>query len=514
MAVKGFHSELGAFIAEIGAAKAASDARRRADAVQAEKAASAKRRSKQGVGALGGALLGAVKKAEPLSEAGSIDGETTHPVGDADDGLIKLEEGAHSAENSDAVQEQIPNSVDEAEEGVSVPQEERQLDVGIKNSPVGGDPASETESVNATRDDPGTTHPANVDESPKYASWKLSDLQKAASSKANDILADMSVLLGIDPARRQGPGTAKAAGDVPAAFQTKNQGKKTPMPVTGKAVEGKPVDQGHPDPATIKRALDEAIAGQSQQIILNALAAAEEAGQFITQYGRGLRKQAVEGNPAGAAVPPEEAMPQGGDPSGAAPPGDPSAGGGNIPPEMLQAMMAQGDQGGQPPGGDSGAGSDGGEHAMGGDPAAGGGGGEDEAVDQLVQALEEKGISPEELLAAIQGSMPADGQGDPGAGGMPPGAGPAPPEAGGMPPEAGGAPPGAGGDEPPPDMPPEKAAQYRKAARTMRVDLVKLARAAVVHKHTGRFHYRGAKNASEAQLRDEIKRCVSDMLGR
>ncbi len=104
----------------------------------------------------------------PLSEAGSIGGETSHPVKSVDDRLQKAKEGERSAENSkDVKDDQGPPSVENAGENKSAAERslnllnrlaktagesanppgtaaDDQLQIGTNKQPTGEDPANET----------------------------------------------------------------------------------------------------------------------------------------------------------------------------------------------------------------------------------------------------------------------------------------------------------------------------------------------------------------------------------
>jgi hypothetical protein len=106
---------------------------------------------------------------------------------------------------------------------------------------------------------------------------------------------------------------------------------------------------------------------------------------------------------------------------------------------------------------------------------------QEQALQELAMALQELGISPEELAQMAQ-------QGGPGGGGGALAAGP--------PPDMGGGPGG------PPMPPPEAAAEGAKLASA--VKRFKLA---------GKFRYSEAKTAAQREARDQIKSYIQELVG-
>ena len=157
------------------------------------------------------------KRAEAMSEPGSIGGSTTHPVKDVDDRLFPVREGKFSKEKQkDLKEDQGPASVENAEEAsakeaawrklwrkqaerlVSEPgsasddAEESKLTV----APTGEDPDNETESAKPGKDDPGSDHPARTDndelDGHKYASAPLEKLAEEMKRLGEDICAQIA----------------------------------------------------------------------------------------------------------------------------------------------------------------------------------------------------------------------------------------------------------------------------------------------------------------------------------
>lgn len=118
---------------------------------------------------------------------------------------------------------------------------------------------------------------------------------------------------------------------------------------------------------------------------------------------------------------------------------------------------------------------------------AGGEGGDAGSIDELLAALAEMGVSPDEVMAALSG---AEGGAE---GGMPPGGDVLPPEAMGGDPMA-----GLGGA-------PKMAAADKQT--------LKLMKAAKARARSGKFQISAAKTAGQRQLRNEIKKCIAEIVG-
>ena len=427
-----------------------------------------------------------VKKAAG-TEAGSIGGATTHPVGSVDDQTSKATEGSRSAENTADVKKTIPISVD-ATSGTGPDQEGQQFNVGLKSTETGKDPSNE-DAFKGDKDDPGTSHPAKTDDGEKYGSMSFSQLKKLSEKKANDIMAEIAV--GAKQA---------AARPMPAAPQAKREAPKAAVPAkspettAAKAEQLKAAAAGY---ELASNAVQAASANDAQvktaaaveQTIRDALAAATMTGNYLREYEKQARMRKRAEDDAEAAPPAKDDSD--GD-EGAAPGDAPAdAGGGGAPPGLgldpsMLGDMSGGGGGGGPP------------------PAAGGGGagGSPEAVQQLLMALIEMGVSPDEIMQQLQAAGGAGGGAPPG--GMPPDMG------GGMPPDMGGGmPPDMGGGMPPDTGAPKMA---RARANKMRTDLIQLVKTAKAYQRSGRFQFKAASTPAEMRLRNEIKKCISEIV--
>lgn len=325
----------------------------------------------------------AVKKAAPSGM-----GDTSHPSEDVDDGTCDEQTGARYEENATDVKRDVPGtSVDETDIGSGGTQDDKQFNIGTNQSATGEDSSVEDD-YKPGKDDPGTSHPANADDvGEKYSSMKLDKLLKIAEHKANELLADLANDVDAPAAKP----AIKAA-----------QPKSTPKPTV--ATKPTNVDAGYK--AASQLDMDKFASEMLAQTIKDADLDADLVGSYLHAYYSTKQAEGEDGPPPEEAPPAEEAPPGpaaeesgggGGDvlaalgAGGGAPPMDPSAGGA---PPMDPAA------GGMPPGA---------EGAAGGPPGAGGGVGEEQALQELVMALQELGISPDELAQMAQGAGAAPG---------------------------------------------------------------------------------------------------------
>jgi hypothetical protein len=382
----------------------------------------------------------------PKSEPGSIGGETSHPVKKVDDRLQDVKKGERFTENTaDVNEDQGAAGVQKAPEAtaksaaatifglaskfakkaeggaVSTPGSaaDDHISTTTTVSATGEDPKNETNSAKAGKEDKaqggrgGTTHPASTEndslDGHKYASdTPLEKLAADMEKIGNSLLAGLHSV--YENAGRQAPQATKTA----AAQVGSGNGSSHVALQAGHELAG--LVNGTFD----KRAADAMVHRALTETIKQA---SDDADLFI-EYAHSFFKQA-EGEAE-----------------------DPAAGGGGEDP---MAAMGGGGGGGDPMaamggGGEGGGGGDpgamlgalgGGEGA--GDPMAGGGGGEggDAEAQQLAAVLEQLGVTPEELQAAMEAEAAGGGGGggDPmagGGGGAPPMGGGGAPPMGGM----------------------------------------------------------------------------------
>jgi hypothetical protein len=340
------------------------------------------------------------KRAEAHTEPGSIGGATTHPVKNVDDSTEEATEGSRSAENTaDVKADQGKPSVDSTAEGVADKKavdgksedgsinppgtaSQDQLQIGTKKEPTGEDPSVETSSAKAEKEDAAggrlgdTDHPARTNNSEldgyKYAEMPLEQLAKVAADMGNNLLAALAnsqkqaELVGnqhkldVDKDGKLEKEDFEALGDKKAADLAGQAGWELAGLLSGNFD---------------KRAADSLVQSTLEEIIKTASEDADKVAEFLLSYQSELQKRAGGEMPAGV----DPAAMMGGAPMGEDPMGgeDPMAGGapmGGEDPGMADAMA-----GGEPPMG-------------GGDELA-----------QLAAVLEQLGISPEELEAAMAG---------------------------------------------------------------------------------------------------------------
>lgn len=387
------------------------------------------------------------KEAEAYTEPGSYVSGTTHPVKDVDDGTQKATSGARTTENEKDVKD-APNRgrvVDKAPESASN-QDDYQTDIGITSKETGDDPSSETAHVKDTKQDSGyesdTSHEAKADnkslDGKKYASageefWAFA---KAAEELGKDICATIATR--VQKAAEGGTDSGSHKVDPSAAGSTNShaggvdKGTDKPGRIEAKDEHGnnpsKQAEAAGYDlaglfanlnlPVEEKRAADIAVVEQIAEVLKLAEDRANKAAEFYFARAQATKERAEqlahEQKQAALRTVASRVRKQANmDPAmmaaGGGAPMDPATAGGagggeEIDPAMLEALMGGGAGGGAPGAADPVAGAGGEEAAM------GGGGEEDEAA-MLEAVLQELGISPEELMAAVEG-------GEAGAGGL------------------------------------------------------------------------------------------------
>lgn len=363
----------------------------------------------------------------PSVKAAAEVGKTTHPVAKLDDGSKPVSTGAFAAEQSAGVKKQQNQLLESAGEQTYDADAAAQ-NTNLKATQTGKDPSTERD-FTTKETDPGTTHPARVDKSAnlaKYASASIVELYGASSDLANAILADFGNNQLVSKQAAVVPQPTAAAPAVRSVAQ-KIAAAANGMPVGG--LENDPFAAGYLAAAhagVSKSAADQAVAEYLQKVAADATLDAE----LCINY---FNKAASEMPPAE----PKEESPASPGASNMAESGGSSASEGG---ESKKDEAAEGK-----PDAAAGLAGSGAESGM----------SQDEAMAALDEVLQELGVSPEELVEALQ-AQAAGGAGGP-EGGMPPEAGGMPPE-GGMPPDmgAGGMPPdmGAGGMPPDAGMPP------------------------------------------------------------
>jgi len=361
--------------------------------------------------------------AEAHTEPGSIGGATTHPVKDVDDSTEEASEGSRSAENTaDVKSDQGKPSVDSTSANVAAKKAAAkravdgksedgsvnppgtaagdQLQIGTKKQPTGEDPAVETGSAKAEKEDAAggrlgnTSHPARTNNGEldgyKYASMSIEKLASLTSQLGNSLLAELATVqkraeLTGAQSKLDVNGNGKIEGSDLASLRNGESSDVDDDDADDDDADDDDDEKSATDAASQagwelagllsgqfdKQAADALVTNSLESIIKVAADDADKVAAFLQRYGAELNKQAAGEMPAGI---------------------DPAALAGGGAPDMGAAMGA----GGPPPGGE------------GGEPD----------IEQLLALLEQLGITPEDLEAA----MAAEGGAGGGGGGMPPGA--------------------------------------------------------------------------------------------
>lgn len=400
-----------------------------------------------------------VKRA--ADDPGGRDGPTSHPVANAPDNTKPAPSGARSSENESDVKKMIPASVNAASENTAS-YDKQQLNIGLTQSATGDAPAIE-KNLGTGPSDPGTSSLMTADDGKKYAAVDLkgksfSDLYKMAGDIANRGMAKISVQ-GVRQTEQ--PKTAAAAPS-PGTPPATTEDQRVKMAQAGYEMAGAIAAQ---NPGVTKQAQHDAVRSVLEETVRNAHLAAD----YTINHLRSEREKFA----AAQKKAEDDAKPEESSDKPADTPSDP-------PP---------------PPPADAG---------VGGPPAEGAGGSpETDPIQQLIMAVLEKGVTPEQLVHALEGLVGGAGGGAPG--GMPGGA------PGGIMPPPGG-PAGAGG-APPMPPPPGGAPPGMEVAASQFLKLAKTARDTFASQvRDGSFRFTEAKTAKEKQTRTEIQRYVRELV--
>ena len=318
-------------------------------------------------------------------------GETSHPSESADDGNQTASTGARASEHEKDIKSQVPGQTVNEAKGSDVAGPGRgenspSFNTVTKSRATGEDAAVETSSAKGKPEDPGTSHPAKADMGEKFSAAQLKGI-------GDSILADIAVASAL---------TSKSAEAMPESFkkdekiakpsgETSGETSGTTSGETSGTASGETSGEtakevGKQAAAAVIGAMAQPVASQSEiidSVVKQASVDAENVADFLAGY---FSKQA---DPAGDMM------------------------GGGAAPEAAAVDPAA---------------------AAGAAPEAGAGGGDQAQMEQVVQALLEAGVSPEELMALIQGQGAGADAGAAPAGGadMAAGAPEAAPAAGGI----------------------------------------------------------------------------------
>jgi hypothetical protein len=363
------------------------------------------------------------KRAAANTEPGSQGGSTSHPSKDIDDGTFPATEGSRSSENSSDVKKTITNGGVDSSSDDFPSQEDQQFNVGITSTSTGEDPSNEDD-YKSDKEDPGTSHPAKTNDGEKYSSVSFSKLRKMAESKANDILSDLAY-------------SVKEASNLVQGYSEGNTSTSRYTEQEKYAAAGysaASLQEGYTQDDVLRA--HEGISSSVESTIADGIEKAAMVGSYLAEFYK-----AAEGEASGEGVEGAEHEQQ------ESPSAEAAEGAGmDVDPAMLDTMA-------------------GGEEQGSGNP--------DDAAQELLMALQEQGIEPEQLLEMIQ----AQG----GEGGAP--------------------------------APEEAAMPKMGSSRAVTKDLVNLIKYSQAYRRAGRFSFTEAKTAQQRNLRDQIKMCVRDIVG-
>ena len=349
--------------------------------------------------------VAAAKSASPVpADPGGYQGASAHPSTSVDNNVQKATTGSRAAEYEADVKKQqgalaVDNTPELSQEGR---QDDVQLNIGVNVAATGEDPAAEKD-YKGTKDDPGTSHPAKTNDGEKYSSVTFKEAHNKCSNLGNEILADL-INFG-DKAI-----ASKEAGEMPDFIKKK----------IGEKDEKKDKSKGElkGDQHEIDVDGDGKIEGSDLSALRNGKEAAFSAGYELAA-ALGLDKQAAEASVrdvcantlreademADLFVGFYSAKTAGADPTEEAAEGEDHS----APADGASGEAALGGE--EMMGGEGAPAAPGVEEMMGGAPEAGGEPSEQEALQELAMALQELGISPEELLAGLTGGGEMGGMG-------------------------------------------------------------------------------------------------------
>jgi hypothetical protein len=407
------------------------------------------------------------KRAEANTETTSQGGPTSHPSKSQDDGTLPATEGKRSQENTGDVKDTIPAGGVDASSEKGPSQADQQHNVGITSTATGEDPSNE-DNYKEKKEDPGTGHAAKAGEGEKYSSLSFGELRKLASYKADDILSDITSIIKqaedeMSESAKKKHEESETADEEEVEEKAKDKAKSEGIldskgNFTGKAKTAAAAGYAaatltEEQNSELVKTAHAAISSSIEATIADGLEKAAMVGAYLQSFYKAAAEGEAAGGEGEAQESPEHEQLES--------PGQEMSeeGGMDVDPAMLSQMAGQ-------------------EAAPEGMPqgAPEGGAPDANAVQELLMALQEQGIEPEQLLQMIEGGQ--GGQGDVGA-------------------EA------------------PKMASARVNPET--VELVKLVKHAnSVRKaqiKAGKFRVTEAKTAAQKALRDQIKACVRDIIG-
>lgn len=174
--------------------------------VPAVKTASTKKAEEEGAG-----------NGSAAKDPGGKNGPSSSPTAKLDGNNHPAPAGFFAKEHTEDIKKDIPNNVEEAKENkqdssYDMPQ------IGMKASPTGEDPSTENDYRTGGKDDPGTSSPIDAaDIGQKYASMSFPDLYKLACQMSNDVLARLANGEQFSPTSQKQAGQAAPKTNQPAA---------------------------------------------------------------------------------------------------------------------------------------------------------------------------------------------------------------------------------------------------------------------------------------------------------
>jgi len=337
---------------------------------------------------------------------------TTHPVMDVDDGTQKAQTGARDAEHKKDVRSALGESGVTGQEDAAAAGDgtvaadsigTQKMDSSQVKGNVQTPKATKDGPAEKGRGDASPGHPSNATFQEKYSSAKLVEL-------GNSILADLATL--VKQSEETGAQEVKAPESKAPVKKASASSQGTDEEMAKKAAAAK-YEEDAQEGYIAAQLLAESIMNKSAEdtrageMINGIVKTAQDDAVLLADFMEGLKKgaslshkintpQRVKRAEVPMGIPPEALMGAG---------GMGGAGGGEVPPEALA-----GAGGGIPPEALAGAG--GGEGGQ-------GGGDQEAAIEALAEALEQAGVSPEELAQVIAEQQQGGGGGE-GAGGGPP----------------------------------------------------------------------------------------------
>lgn len=332
------------------------------------------------------------KKATNLDLAG--DAKSTHPSANVDDKTKPATEGSRSSENESDVRKDTPNTInDESSENSD--------ESGNQGATINGDQGTTTMAADSglqgNVEKPKKDHSQSMSDSGPgdggesfKGDWDKASSAKSLTGEANSILADLTLLVkGAEAGQQPAPAAAPAAGQQKAAADGKKDEDQTQLVELYKqAAQQFPedVEAGYTAAALLAQHLglvkDASAEEASVQAVELLQKEAEADAVMYADFLKGFAEATKQAMPEGMEDPAALAA-LGNAGEGEAAGGEMGGGGMDI--GSLLAGAGGGEEGGMP-----------GAEMMGGE-----GGDEGAIIEAIAQALDEAGVTPEDLAEAV-----------------------------------------------------------------------------------------------------------------